>query len=177
MRKAQISVEDILVITVAIILVGLVYHYLATTTSNYGEIITQLSENLTKMMNDQTCGNTSTIVIYYVHYNAKGNDWLNLNDEYVVISNIGCKDEDLTGWQLKDEAGHIYTFPKFVLKAGAMVTVHTGSGTNTATDLYWGRNAPVWNNNGDTAYLYDSKGVLIDKCSWTGKEGDAVTCH
>ncbi|HIH03507.1 MAG TPA: hypothetical protein HA263_06540 [Methanoregulaceae archaeon] len=33
---------------------------------------------------------------------------------------------------------HVYTFPPFVLAAGATVTVRTSTGTNTATDLYRG---------------------------------------
>jgi len=48
-----------------------------------------------------------------------------------------------------------------VLAAGAMVTVHTGAGTNTATALYWGLGASVWNNTGDTATLKRPDGSVI----------------
>ena len=106
------------------------------------------------------------IVISYVHYDAAGNDHYNLNDEYVVIWNRGSSPVDMTGWKLKDRAGHTFTFPSFVLGPNKKVTIYTGSGTNTSTKLYWGRNRAVWNNDGDTAYLYDSNGNLIDIYSW-----------
>jgi hypothetical protein len=35
-------------------------------------------------------------------------------------------------------------------------------GSNTATELYWGRSyGAVWNNDGDTLYLRDSNGNLV----------------
>lgn len=115
------------------------------------------------------------VVIAYVEYNPPGDDVLG---EYVLIKNEGLTDVDMSGWQLKDEQNHVYTFPNgFILKAGASVKVHTGPGNDTDTDLYWGRRQAVWNNNGDTAYLYDAEGHLVDKCSWTGDEGGAVSCH
>ncbi|HDN17806.1 MAG TPA: DUF1669 domain-containing protein [Candidatus Bathyarchaeota archaeon] len=106
------------------------------------------------------------VVISYVHYDAAGNDHYNLNDEYVVIWNRGTSPVDMTGWRLKDRAGHTFTFPSFVLGPNKKVAIYTGSGTNTSTKLYWGRNRAVWNNNGDTAYLYDSNWNLIDVYSW-----------
>jgi len=44
--------------------------------------------------------------------------------------------------------------------------VHTGSGTNSRTDLYWRQNGYVWNNTGDKATLKNSAGVVVDTCSW-----------
>jgi|GEM_PF-1150428 len=107
-----------------------------------------------------------TVVIYEVHYDAAGDDWNNLNDEYVAIKNVGCAALSLTGWRLMDLAGHTFIFPGFSLNPGATVTVYTGSGTNTATALYWGSGSPIWNNDHDTAYLYDQNMNLIDKKSW-----------
>ena len=48
------------------------------------------------------------------------------------------------------------------LGAGTIVKIHTGSGNNTKNDLYWNNDYPIWNNNGDTAFLYDKDGYLID---------------
>jgi competence protein ComEC len=107
------------------------------------------------------------VVIWYVHYDAEGNDWNNLNDEYVVIKNNGSTDMDMTGWTLRDVANHVYTFPSgFTLAAEASATIHTGSGTNTSDHLYWGSGAPIWNNDHDTAYLRDRNGDLVDSYSW-----------
>jgi len=105
--------------------------------------------------------------IVFVHYNAGGNDEDNLNDEYVVIKNYEDIEENLSGWSLEDEKNYVYIFPDgFVLAAGASVTIHTGPGTNSHKDLYWGNNDPIWNNNHDTAYLKNSSGFLVDSWGW-----------
>jgi len=106
------------------------------------------------------------IEISYINYDAPGDDWDNLNGEYVTIQNSGSENADLTGWRLVDAASHTFTFPSFTLAPGSTVTVYTGSGTNTQTSLYWGSSSPIWNNDHDTAYLYDSSGELIDSYSW-----------
>jgi len=110
------------------------------------------------------------IYIYEVNYDAEGNDNDNLNDEYVVFRNDGAGTIDMTGWTVKDEATHIYTFPSFSLTSGGSVTLATGQGTDTSTELYWGRKAgsstAVWNNAGDTVYLRDAGGLLVDSESW-----------
>jgi micrococcal nuclease len=98
--------------------------------------------------------------------NAPGNDNLpaNLNGEYVVICNPTSADVSLTGWRLQDEGPHhSYAFPTFTLRAGARVTVHSGAGRNTASDLYWNSDGAVWNNDGDCASLVNPAGTLIDR--------------
>lgn len=106
-------------------------------------------------------------MISYVHYDATGNDWYNLNDEYVIINNDGSAQADMTAWILEDLVAHVYHFPSgFTLEAGSSVIVYTGSGINTQDHLYWGSGAPVWNNDHDTAYLYDENWNLIDFYSW-----------
>jgi len=115
-----------------------------------------------------TSDTTSTISveIVYVHYDAEGNDNYNLNDEYVVIKNVGDVSVDLKGWVLKDEAEHTFTFPSIILEPGETVIVYSGSGVNSNKELYWGSSRAIWNNNGDTAFLYDTDGNLIDSYSW-----------
>ncbi len=41
--------------------------------------------------------------------------------------------------------------------------LRSGAGTDTASDLYWGRGQAVWNNGGDTVYLYDAAWGLVDE--------------
>ena len=89
--------------------------------------------------------------------------YLNLKEEYVMIKNSGSSSVDLTGWEVKDEENkHTYNFPSFQLEAGSTVTLYTGEGSDSETELYWGSGSPFWNNDGDTAFLYDSGGNLID---------------
>jgi hypothetical protein len=72
----------------------------------------------------------------------------------------------MTGWTLSDAAAHIFTFPAFTLEARATVNVWTKGGTDTSTDSYWGSGAAIWNNTGDTAYLRDDQGSLVDTYSY-----------
>ncbi len=119
--------------------------------------------------NPNCCNPTSKAVkIKTIHYDACGDadDRECLNDEYVVLENTNSVAVNMQGWILKDEANHRFEFPYFILNPGKTVTVHTGKGANTATDLYWNRGTAVWNNDHDTAYLYDSEGYLIDSYSY-----------
>jgi endonuclease YncB( thermonuclease family) len=84
-----------------------------------------------------------------------------LNSEFVVIENRGTNVVDLTGWSLLDESNHRYLFPNFILAPKARVTLRTGVGKNTPTDLYWGNRSAIWNDNGDTIFLKDSKGRIV----------------
>ena len=61
-----------------------------------------------------------------------------------------------------DEAEHTYTFPSFTLEAGDTVTLYTEEGNDSASELYWGSGRPIWNNDGDTASLYDINGGIVD---------------
>jgi len=102
------------------------------------------------------------LIIETIHADAKGDDRQNLNDEYVVFRNSGESPLDLSGWTVTDAAGHRYTVPDgHTLAAGAMVTLHTGSGADTETDLYWGSGSPVWNNGGDTVLMRNSDGDIV----------------
>jgi len=89
-------------------------------------------------------------------------------DEYVLIENRGAGSQDMAGWTLSDDNWNTYFFPtSFVLPGGDSVRVWTKSGTeDTATDLYWGRDDPVWGNQGDTAYLRDNTSTVIDSLTW-----------
>ena len=90
-----------------------------------------------------------------------------LNAESVVITNASATTAiTLTHYTVRDRSAHVYTFPTFTLRPHASVTLHTGSGTNTTSNLYWGSRAYIWTNTGDTAYLKNTAGTLKDSCSW-----------
>ena len=83
--------------------------------------------------------------------------------EAVVISNNGNSQQDMTGWSITDEGlKHTFSFPDgFVLGAGMSVEVMSGgAGDNTQSIIYW-KKQPVWNNDGDTATILDSKGNIV----------------
>jgi len=79
--------------------------------------------------------------------------------EIVIIKYEGTGQLDLTGWQLKDDNGNIYKFPKLILYPNGAVQVHTATGTDTVIDLYWGISNAVWSS-GENAQLFDAQGNL-----------------
>jgi competence protein ComEC len=81
--------------------------------------------------------------------------------EYVCFRSYDGRAINMTGWLVKDNVGLRYTFPTFVLPPGAVVTLHSGHGQNTATDLYRGGGL-IWNNDGDTVYLRDASDNEVD---------------
>jgi len=89
-------------------------------------------------------------------------------DEYVEIKSNSDAAIDMRNWSLSDEGGANYEIDfDFVLDPGATVKIWTKEGTNTHTDLFWGRKSCVWNDDSpDTAYLKDRSGTLIDDYSY-----------
>lgn len=105
--------------------------------------------------------------IAYIQADAPGNDNDNPNGEWVEIVNQGSEAVNLEGYTLKDAANHIYTFPAFTLQPGATVRLYSGQGQNDANSLYWGLvGESVWNNGGDSAFLRDKEGNLVDSYTY-----------
>lgn len=87
-------------------------------------------------------------------------DGVPTSGEYVVFENTGDTAIDLNNWRVRDEADNEYRFSSFTLGPGNTVTLRTGDGDDdpdsvTDADLYWGRGLAVWNNGGDTVFVYD----------------------
>ena len=103
------------------------------------------------------------IKIRSIIYDAPGADHEKPNGEWVELVNEGSTAVDLAGFTLKDGANHIFTFPATYLEAGLVLRVYSGQGQNRVHELYWGLEGDaVWNNGGDTAYLRDAGGRLVD---------------
>jgi hypothetical protein len=118
-----------------------------------------------------------TATDYSVSIPTINKDGATLNDEYVDVKNDGSSSLDMTGWTLKDEAGHTCQFPDgFTLDAGATVRVHTGSGTDSSTDLYWGSGSAIWNNDSDTAYVYDDNDNLAAEKTYPSYSCSSDVC-
>lgn len=83
-----------------------------------------------------------------------------LNAEAVVVANLGER-VNLAGWSIADGEGNKFTFPDLTLLASTEVKIHTGSGVNTTTDLYWGQTAARWGARGTVAYLRNPQGELV----------------
>ena len=117
---------------------------------------------------DGTATDGGDLALVAVHADAEGDDRENLTDEYLTFENAGEETLDLSGWTVTDEAGKRYTFPDgTTLAPGERVTLHTGSGEDTDTDLYWGASGPVWNNDGDTVTVRAADGTVVLEESYT----------
>ncbi len=102
-----------------------------------------------------------------VQYDAPGNDEKNLNGEWIKISNIGSKPMRMKGFILQDESLKQFSFPDIHLQPSGTIAVYTGSGKDNAASLYWGLSLPIWNNKGDTVFLFDDEYRLIDSYHWS----------
>lgn len=108
------------------------------------------------------------IKINRVEPNPVGPDYRSkLNEEWIEIKNSGYSSENLSGWKIWHRAqpkGNFlkaYEFSRFVLDSGMAVKVHTGSATDTTTDLFMGRGNFIWNNTGDEAQLDNAEGKTV----------------
>lgn len=87
-----------------------------------------------------------------------------LANEAVRITNAGTRPVALQEWQLADEEGHVYDFAAVTLygssEAGSpSILVHTETGQNGASNLYWGQEEAVWEP-GETVTLRDAEGSV-----------------
>lgn len=122
------------------------------------------------------CGepSTSEVAIVDANADAPGNDQENPNGEWIEIENLGDAPASLADWSLRDESTrHRYDFPTTTLQPGQRVRIFTGCGTDTPTqdpgELFWcSPEPPVWNNGGDTAFLLDANGSIVDSLSVGG---------
>ncbi len=83
------------------------------------------------------------------------------DDEYVEIKNTGDAVQNLEGWTLFDEAEHTYIFPSYNLIPDESIKIYTNMGT-----FSYESGTAIWNNSGDTAYLRDRDGNLVDSYNY-----------
>jgi hypothetical protein len=99
---------------------------------------------------------------------------LNLISDYVKITNQGKETVTMTGWKIANRAGNSITFIDFPEEDGSFytfelpphrtVTVYSGrEGNPGGYTFYWPEE--LWNDSGDTAYLYNPAGSLVSSLS------------
>jgi micrococcal nuclease len=105
---------------------------------------------------------TPEIRIAAVHPNPAGPDGEALNDEYLVIENVGRTSVDLSDWYLVEGGGKAYfSFGGQTLEPGTELVVHVGSGRDTGGHVYWGEANPVLGNAHETLKLVDGDGERV----------------
>ena len=110
------------------------------------------------------------IRINRVESNPIGPDYrYKLNEEWIEIKNTEYSSQQLSGWKIwqktypSEKFSKAYEFGSFILGGYSLVKVHTGSGTNTQSDLYIGSGNFIWNNTGDEAHLDDNTGKTVSR--------------
>ncbi|MDH3499774.1 MAG: lamin tail domain-containing protein [Acidimicrobiia bacterium] len=109
-------------------------------------------------------GEASSVVIEVVQLseNPPGRDEDDLNGEFIVLENRGDT-VDLSGYVLRDgSSANRFRFPNgYVFEAARRVVVFVGCGDNSAEELYWCASGPVWDNQGDQAFLVAPTGGFV----------------
>lgn len=84
-----------------------------------------------------------------------------LATEAVQIVNSGAAAQAMAGWKVRDEDGNVYTFGNVsIFGEGAGVLLHTGAGTDSPIELYWGQAEPIWRS-GEQLTLSDAAEQVI----------------
>jgi len=81
----------------------------------------------------------------------------NINEKEEVIRLINKCNISTARWYLKDESRKIYYFNATFLD----IRLHSGKGKENVTDLFWQNSAGVWNNDRDSAYIFDEEGRIV----------------
>lgn len=99
-----------------------------------------------------------------------------LNKETIVITNTGTRRASINGWTIRDAAGHVYEFRRGVwLGPHRQIRLHTGRGSDTRHQKFWGRHQGVWDDDGDRATLKRPNEKVADYCRYSGA-GSSVDC-
>ena len=113
----------------------------------------------------ESCGTgpLADVALVDIEPNPPGNDEEKLDEERVTIRNNGPTRVDLAGWVLRDEStANRFRFGDGVaLDPGSSLQVVTGCSSGPGV-VAWCSDTPVWNNGGDTAFLIDRDGRIVD---------------
>jgi endonuclease YncB( thermonuclease family) len=84
-------------------------------------------------------------------------------EEFVEIYNSGVSPVQLEGWSVRDIKNHVFVFPRFVLGPGQYCRVYTNLYSPQHCGFSFFNPAPIWENDGDCAYLKDKTGKLVNQ--------------
>ena len=90
------------------------------------------------------------------YYNCIKSKIDEIGEKAILINN--CNKINISSYVLKDESTKHYTFEEIEFKE---ITLHSTSGKNNATDLFWNSPTNIWNNDRDSLYLFDNQGNLV----------------
>jgi micrococcal nuclease len=103
---------------------------------------------------------SNCVVLDELHYNAKGDDSKNLEDEYFVLENVCSNMVEAVGWSVRNSF-HGIDIPMFSIGPKSKIVISSGSGENSREKIFLKRQRPVWSNDGDSFYLKDGLGYIV----------------
>ncbi|MFC8672336.1 lamin tail domain-containing protein [Streptomyces griseorubiginosus] len=124
---------------------------------------------------------SSALKVKGIQYDAPGRDSNNCttgntDEEYLTIKNYSSTATvNLKGYVVKDAAGNTFTFTRsHSLQPGDYVKLRGGHGTDSdAKNVVYRNNCNfMWNNPGDTIYLYKPSGAHADTHKYTKSAND-----
>ncbi|ELZ42634.1 nuclease [Halorubrum coriense DSM 10284] len=129
-------------------------------TDNFSELFTPFT------FDDSSSGGQLELV--EINADVEGEELEN-PQENVVFENVGDSALDLTGYTVSDDTSKQYQFPdEFTLQPGDQVTLFSGIGDATDTELYWGQSGtPIWNNGEDTVNVVNANGITVIEESYS----------
>ncbi|MFB6179188.1 MAG: lamin tail domain-containing protein [Halorientalis sp.] len=90
-------------------------------------------------------------------------------DGSVTIRNEGDEPRDVSEWTVGNDAGQSFRIPaNTTIDPGARLTIHSGDGPATETDLYWEADDPVWPNRGGTVVVETPAGERVLETTYNG---------
>jgi hypothetical protein len=100
-------------------------------------------------------------------------------EEFVEIVNRSGSAIDVSGYEIVDAAGNVYTFPSGTsIPAGDAATIFRG-GTPTGVPGFTDVGLPALNNGGDDVILRNGSGTVLDQLTYTAfspsQEGESTT--
>jgi micrococcal nuclease len=107
-----------------------------------------------------TISTAGDVVVVKVAF--RGTPWQE-PEEFVEIYNSGISPVQIEGWSVRDIKNHVFVFPRFVLGPGQYCRVYTNIYSSQHCGFSFFNPAPIWENDGDCAYLKDKTGKLVNQ--------------
>jgi endonuclease YncB( thermonuclease family) len=116
----------------------------------------------------------SAFKISAVNQDAPGSDATNPNGEWIEITNVKSSAADLQDWRIQYQTATFFDFDdSLIVGAGQTIRIYMGTGTNTATEIYWGNTSGILSNTAGTLELQTQQREIADTFTWPyANEGD-----
>lgn len=116
---------------------------------------------------DDDCGPDRGLVIDQVNYDAPGNDATNPNGEWIIIKNASSSRQDLRNWKIVVGGYQFVSLASRPMEPGDTIRLSMGSGSNSTTEMYWGKSKGILLNSGSRSVkLLSPQREIVDCHSW-----------